>query len=63
MLPTLYSIWSTELEEPFQWRAQLHGYIGRFATKHLAERYVAAVKLDRGRNNSMAATKTTTKRK
>jgi hypothetical protein len=65
MLPDLYSIWNTGLEECFPWRARLHGYIGQFTTKEAAERYVASVKHERGRSNSMAAatTDTTTKRK
>lgn len=61
----LYTIWqATDGPLAFGWRAQLRGFIGQFATKEAAERYVAAVKHERARDKGMApATKATTKKR
>ena len=60
----LYTVWDSELEVPFSWRVQLHGFIGQFATRELAERFVAAVKHERSRNKGMApAANVTTKKR
>ncbi len=60
----LYTIWeATDGANGFGWRAQLHGFIGHFKTRHAAERYVAAVKYERARDRGMApAEKATTKK-
>ncbi len=49
----LYEIWENvggcgdPLSNVYPWRAQLHGYIGHFATEDAAKRFVAAVKHER----------------
>jgi hypothetical protein len=43
MAHELFDIWEVEELVEYPWRAQLVNYVGQFATKELAERYVAAV--------------------
>lgn len=40
----LFDIWEVEELVEYPWRVQLVNYVGQFATKQLAENYVAAVK-------------------
>jgi hypothetical protein len=48
----LYHIWEVEELVEFPWRVQLHNYVGQFASKRLAEHYVAAVKKERTRQET-----------
>lgn len=46
----LYDVWQgEELDNPFPWYIQLHGYVGRMESREVAEKYVAAVKAYRAR--------------
>jgi hypothetical protein len=45
----LYEIWEVEELVEHPWRLQLVNYVGQFLTKEHAERYAAAVKIERAK--------------
>jgi hypothetical protein len=51
-MKNLYDIWEVEELAEHPWRAQLHNYVAQFATKRLAETYVAAVVRERTRQET-----------
>ena len=59
----LFEIWEDADDiGPFPYRAQLVGYVGHFASKPLAESFVASIKTHREREAKSVATSTETAR-